>query len=119
MKVGLDFHGVIDIHPEKFSRLSKVLVEAGCEVHIMTGNRLDEDFKGILGQLGICYTHLYSLTDHLIEKYGREMVFPTEEWNKLKHTYAMEHGLDIIFDDSDEYHKHFKAHQTVYFLIKN
>jgi len=42
MKVGLDIHGVVDVRPEFFSELSKLLVSNGHEVHIITGGSVKE-----------------------------------------------------------------------------
>ena len=41
MKIGLDFHGVINTSPEFFGLISKLLLDAGHEVHIITGNDID------------------------------------------------------------------------------
>lgn len=38
MKIGLDFHGVIDADPEFFAVETELLIKAGHEVHIITGH---------------------------------------------------------------------------------
>ena len=48
-KLGLDLHGVTDKVPDFFSILTKLLVENGHEVHLMTGEHegplLDEQIE--------------------------------------------------------------------------
>ena len=40
--LGLDLHGVIDSLPEVFAFLSKAVVDAGGEVHILTGSKIEQ-----------------------------------------------------------------------------
>jgi len=40
IKIGIDIHGMIDYDPKFFATFSKILVESGNEVHIMTGSEI-------------------------------------------------------------------------------
>lgn len=115
IKIGIDIHGVIDSNPEFFSSLSKLLVDNGHEVHILTGSKLklEEDF---LKEHNISFTHLYSITEHH-ENLGTPIKWDnagdphldTYLWDKSKAEYCKEHGIDIHFDDSDTYGYFFKT----------
>ena len=52
MKIGFDFHGVIDSLPFLF-QLSQLLVCDGHEVHIITGEKDSEEFRDTLESLDI------------------------------------------------------------------
>ena len=109
MKFGFDLHGVIDAKPEMFSVLSKLLVEAGHEVHVLTGPSVTDELRGQLDSLGMRWTHLFSIVDHL----RAQGVYMWQEngswwsnkydWDKAKGDYCSQHGIDMHFDDSDHY----------------
>ena len=42
MKIGLDIHGVCDANPEFFAELTNLFIEAGHEIHILTGRRVSD-----------------------------------------------------------------------------
>jgi len=118
MRIGLDQHGVLDNIPF-FKVVSELLVEAGHEVHIITGR----EWKKIKNELyqndiyeGTHYTHHFSITDHLLEL-GEDVRWEDENnpwfddiaWNKVKGEYCEKHKIDIHFDDSEEYAPFFKT----------
>jgi len=121
MKLGLDFHGVIDAAPVFFSWLSKKMVEDGHEVHIITGHELTSAFLKKLHNFGIRYTHIFSISDFQKEQ-GNEIWYDEkgtpwmdeELWNRSKATYCEKEGIDFHFDDSEKYCKYFT---TAYFLF--
>lgn len=111
MKLGLDIHGVLDVNPKFFCELTKALVCAGWEVHIITGSPV-EQVKREMNELKISYTHIFSVYDHLIEteaKTNEELgiasryPFPDETWNKVKSIYCKKHEIDMHIDDMLEY----------------
>jgi hypothetical protein len=115
MKIGLDIHGVSDKLPEFFSEFSKIFVESGHEIHIMTGSHIEkENIKEKLNEIGISYTHLFSIADYHKE-YGSNMWYDekgnpwvsNEDWDKTKADYARRENLDLVIDDTKRYHKHF------------
>ncbi len=119
LKIGLDFHGVIDKHPRRYSELSHVLVAAGHEVHIVTGHKLNENMKKQLKEFNIAYTHYFSIVDYHEQKAaegkkGHEITWMDGNpymidgiWNRTKADYAKEIGLDIMIDDSPRYGENF------------
>ena len=119
MKVGLDYHGVIDQHFEFFSTISDLLVHAGHEVHIITGLSL-LDFVDTPA-FRMHYNEIYSITDYLLnsglkyrmDEHGRP-IFAKKYWDKAKADYCKKNKIDIMIDDTKRYAKHFK---TPFFLF--
>jgi UDP:flavonoid glycosyltransferase YjiC (YdhE family) len=121
IKIGIDIHGVIDAHPEFFSTLTKLLVDNGHEVHIITGSKITEEMEH-LEKFGISYTHLFSITDHHANK-GTAIKWDEKGephldpylWDKTKAEYCKEAGIDLHFDDSDTYNYFFKTPYARFF----
>ena len=114
LKIGLDIHGIIDKYPHLFERLSSDWVRMGNEVHIITGNMETKEIKEQLKEWKISYTHFYSVSDSLIEQglavHWSDRNNPWFEevyWNEAKAKYCRDNQIDIHYDDSDEYGKHF------------
>lgn len=121
MKIGIDFHGVIDKAPEFFNKLVCCLLMSNHEVHIITGETYETASK-ILNAYGIGWTHFYSITDDLLnqgKRYKKDKndrpCFSTIQWNRAKAIYCKEHGIDIMLDDSMIYGKYFT---TPYFKME-
>jgi hypothetical protein len=122
IKIGLDLHGVIDAVPEFFSELTKVIVDSGNEVHIITGGswkeeNLEEDLK----KMGIRWTHYFSVYDHLLEsgtKIIGDVTFPDGKiqkrfenghWDQCKGDYCKEHNISLHLDDTLIYNEYFQT----------
>ena len=132
MKIGIDIHGVSTEHPEFFSTLTKLFVDAGHQVHILTGPSINPDKnygKRTLKEikdLNLSYTHLFSIIDYN-EALGAKIVYTNEnnpwissdEWNKTKAVYCEKHKIDIMLDDTKEYGEFFKTPFVHFSTIKN
>lgn len=120
MKIGLDYHGLLDQSFIFWSVVTNALVDAGHEVHIITGSR-KKDVEKELESYKIKYTHFFSITDSLLEKnvphieYNGNWSFDNKEWNKAKAQYCMINRIDIHLDDTENYGKHF---YTPFFFVK-
>lgn len=112
-KIGLDVHGVITETPEYLAVRAKSLVDAGHQVHIMTGTRVGPRLVDELAAYGfhksLNYTHIFSITDHLIST-GIPVDFRDDlpfadglMWDAAKGEYATMVGLDCLWDDSPVY----------------
>lgn len=64
LKIGLDFHGVINDNPVYFSRFTAEAVRRGYEVHIITGGP-SHKVKELLDKWNICYTAVFAILDYL------------------------------------------------------
>lgn len=113
LKIGIDIHGVADNYSAFFAQFTRLLVDHGHEVHIMTGSRRSLAMKEMEG-LGLSFTHFFSITDHH-EAMGTEVVndaegnphMPASVWNPTKAEYAKRHGLQMVIDDSPTYGHYF------------
>lgn len=116
MKIGIDIHGVLDTNPF-FKQMALSMRHDGDEVHIITGTSIElalKDLEKLDMHKGFHYTHLYSITDDLINrgipvewKDGNNPFFPYEEWDKAKAEYCAKNGIDIHFDDTKRYGEYF------------
>ena len=116
IKIGIDFHGVLDTHTDFFKHLTNMISEKSkYEVHIITGT----SFSNLLDWLiknEIKFDHFYSITDDFIKK-GYETIyvgdkghyFNSEAWDKAKSLYCLKHNIEIMYDDNIEYLKYFKT----------
>jgi len=120
MKVGIDFHGVIDDNPEFFSELSKLFVNNGHEVHIITGEKDTPAFRKKLSDLSIEYTHLFSIVTYhsfLGTEIWYKMNNPYMEestWDRSKADYCAREKIDLHVDDSEKYFKYFTTPYVLY-----
>jgi len=125
LKLGLDVHGVIDTFPKDFTRLTKALVEAGHEVHVITGLKKNGKIEKELKDAGIYYTHYFSIVDQL-EADGVEIKWvnglpwaPDKPWNEAKAKYCETVHVDIHIDDSYVYRDSFYNISTVFLHLVN
>ena len=121
MKIGIDFHGVIDKYPDLFRMITNGFNINNVEVHIITGSR-KKDVEQFLQHHDIYYTHFYSITDEFlknklpyeIDKKGHPS-FQESLWNSAKAMYCACNEIDLMIDDSEIYGKYFN---TSYILFK-
>lgn len=125
MKFGFDVHGVTDTHHEVYSAITTALIEAGHEVHVVTGDRRTEQLEERLRLLGIGWTHWFSIVDYHVELGKHEVRFEgdqpwmnAETWNRAKAEYCEREGIDLMIDDSPVYGSYFTG-RTIYCLQKN
>ena len=116
-KIGLDIHGVIDYAPEFFSELSNSLVNAGNEVHIITGASKTEEIVNKLAELNIAYTHFFSIVDDNIDQVKYDDLgdpwLDDLTWNMAKGKYCAEHKIHVHIDDTPEYGTYFYSTRFV------
>ncbi len=114
IKIGLDVHGVLDTAPHFFGELSKLLVENGHEVHILTGAEKTEALETFLKEnLGLSWTHFFSVTSYH-KHIGTEITYihgnpymDNKLWNRAKSEYCRVYNIQLHIDDSDTYGKYF------------
>jgi len=123
-KIGLYLHDVCDAYPVLFRGLAEKWIEKGCEVHIVTGQSWELAEKTI-DELQIPYTHHFSVVDCHVER-GTN-VWHTDTgpwmdgtiWDSTKGLYARSVGLDIHFDDTERYARHFPRSCSFVLVGKN
>ncbi len=120
MKIGLDYHGVIDVEPAFFSFLTTNLINRGNEIHIITGHEETEEFTENLKKLDIKWTHFFSITSYhktigtKIEYRNETPWMDRELWDRSKAEYCQTQMLDFLIDDSPIYAKYFIGLYTTY-----
>jgi hypothetical protein len=113
IKLGLDFHGVINKAPAMFVDLAKEVRRRGGEVHVLTGSpddaALDRDMRSFNGGKR-WWDYIFSITDHLLAKgipYKIDAkggkVFPDSEWDSAKAEYCESKGITVHIDDSETF----------------
>lgn len=113
MKIGIDFHGVIDQFPKIWIPIMTSLIKDGHEVHILTGAR-QETFQKEMKKIGwdIPHTHFFSVSDFIQNHYpdqidltdpDRPLVADKTLWDSIKGHYAKDKQLDAIIDDTPHY----------------
>jgi len=115
-KLALDIHGVCDENPEFFALISKLLIDSGNEIHILTGRRESDGAMKEINDLNISYTHLFSIADYH-EKIGTKMHddengrpwMGGDIWDRTKGDYCKEHNIDFCLDDTERYGKYFET----------
>lgn len=102
-RLGIDLHGVIDALPDSFAFLSKAVIAAGGEVHILTGGNWDKKIEDQLKSYGIKWTHSFSVYKELLTRNTKvvgEIQFPDGTiqkkfedgaWDQIKGEYCSEH----------------------------
>jgi len=125
MKFGFDVHGVLDTHTEVYGVITTALVEAGHEVHVITGEIYSDDLGSRLRANGVAWTHWFSITQYHIDEEDVEVMWKdgqpwmdAEVWNRTKSDYCQEQGIKMLIDDSPVYGKYFDR-GTIYLLQKD
>lgn len=119
MKIGLDLHGVISDMPDFFRNFAKMVVQGYGQLHIITGTstiNAIEELNKFGFKAGVHYTHLFSILDYHIMNdtpivdyntdYGNPE-FDHKSWDETKGKYCEREKIDIHFDDSVAYERHF------------
>jgi hypothetical protein len=122
LKIGLDIHGLCDANPEFFSELSRLFVNAEHEVHIITGRRVSDGAIEEIEELGLSYTHFFSISDYHVdigtkvwEDDDGNPWLEGELWDRTKGDYCAKHQIDFHIDDTARYGDYFK---TTFMLSK-
>ena len=123
MRIGIDIHGVLDHHPEKFIKLAKFTRKNGGFIYIITGPKKEKALKELYHiadgyNSGYCFwDEVYSIVDyiktnkipHHYTDDGYLWTNKEEDWDKIKGELARNLELDLHFDDSENYRKYFPA----------
>jgi nicotinate (nicotinamide) nucleotide adenylyltransferase len=114
IKLGIDIHQVGAVKNSFFSELSRLLVENGHEVHLLTEEELTPALEKYLREdLRLSWTRLFSVTSYQKSRgvkitYIQGSPYMDEEiWNRTKADYCREQNLDLHIDRSDVYGRHF------------
>ena len=116
LKIGLDIHGICDASPEYFAELTRLFVNAGHEVHLITGRRVSDGAIKEIKSLGLYYTHFFSIADY--HKEIGTKVWEDDDgnpwlegdlWDRTKGDYCKKHNIDFHIDDTERYGQYFET----------
>lgn len=124
-RFGMDLHGVLDSRPE-FKPGLRFLVQAGCEVHIITGALRELAHRQLAEagyKKGVHFTHFMSVAEYVIRNKLARVTYDERGnpwmngriWNKVKGEYCKKKRIWLHLDDTAEYGKHFR--KTIFALI--
>lgn len=122
MKYAFDIHGVLDKY-EDYRELLRHLYKEHA-IYIISGQPLDDEIKDFLigNMLVNSYDHYFSIETELLkrgapyEETENGKFFADEIWNPVKAEICAEHGINIMFDDTEVYAEYFKG--TTFCLVK-
>jgi hypothetical protein len=121
MKLGLDIHGVIDKYPEQMIKLAQDTMKRGGRVYLITGPpaiKARAEMIELMTKYMISkpfWNQIYSIVDWMKQKgiphhtdiKGHVWALREHDWNAVKGQIAVELGLDLHIDDSEEYGEYF------------
>ena len=114
MKIGIDYHGVINSNPEFFKKFADSALKENHRIVILSGSSADE-VETYLTTYQIPFSEIYSLLDDfksrgLVQFYEDGSFFVNNDiWNKAKAKYCLEHKVDVHIDDSMLYGAYFQT----------
>lgn len=108
LKIGLDFHGVINTRPSYFKDFSEYAEAHGHQIYIISGGPADK-LESFLKAWGIKYTELFTIFDHYASL-GEVKLYPDGQfrvddklWDTAKAKFCRKYNIDIHIDDSSVY----------------
>jgi len=119
MKIGIDYHGVINSNPDFFKKFNALALKNKHSIVVLSGGSA-KDVKAYLNAHQISFSDVYSLVDDfsargLAQFYEDGSFFVNNEiWNKAKAKYCFEHHVDVHIDDSMVYGAYFQTPFCLY-----
>ena len=119
MKIGIDYHGVINENPEFFKKFTAAALKEKHDIVVLSGASV-HDVEAYLKAHQISFSAVYSLLDDfkkrgLVEFYEDGSFFVNNEiWNRAKAKYCLENGVDVHIDDSMLYGAYFQTPFCLY-----
>lgn len=112
LKIGLDFHGVINVRPDYFASFCTEALKREHEIHIITGGPA-RNVAEKLALLKVPYSKIFAIQDYYAERgqitYYQDGSYhiPDHLWNEAKAEYCRRAEINLHIDDSFEYIKWF------------
>ena len=113
IRIGLDFHGVIDAKPLYFKEFCSKALEREWEIYIITGGP-EEKVRAELKKWQINYTKIFAIYDYYKAqgkvKEEKDRFYVDEDlWNTIKGKYCQDNKINVQIDDSRIYGKGFST----------
>ena len=119
LKIGLDYHGVINTDIEYFKQFCEVALARGHEIHILSGGP-EQKIVSQLQKAKICFSRVFTIFDFYNEKgmacrlSNGDFYVDENLWNETKAEYCRQNNIDIQIDDSLIYGKYFTTPYCIY-----
>ncbi len=108
LKIGLDYHGVIDKKTLYFSSLCRYARTRGHHIYIITGGPIAQ-VKKYLNVANIEYDFIFAISDYYqaLGKFEQrddgKIEIPSNMWNIAKAEFCRQNKIDFHIDDSFDY----------------
>lgn len=119
MKLGIDYHGVLNTNPLFFRQFNTLALQNRHQIFIISGSK-QQDVQAYLNRHDIPFSYIFSLLDYfevrdLVTFYDNGSFFvPDELWNKAKAQFCAANNISVHIDDSVLYGTYFKTPFCLY-----
>ena len=119
LKIGLDYHGVIDQRPAYFAGFCSLARARGHSVYIISGGPIPL-LKEYLKKDCIEYDFVFAVSDYyqalgcVKQDENGKLFVPEDLWNKAKAEFCCRAKIDFHIDDSQSYLKWFSTPFCLY-----
>lgn len=108
LKIGLDYHGVIDLNPKYFAEFCTKAKQRNHDIYIITGGPktlVDYNLKKnhVLYDMCFAVSDYYQAKNKIIQKTTGEFIVPDNLWNMAKADFCRRSHINIHIDDSLKY----------------
>lgn len=119
VKIGLDYHGVIDVNPQYFVDFCRLARKQGILIYIITGGTVTE-IKKRLKEINLQYDFVFSVLDYCIalgcmeqDNQGNIRI-KDKIWNQAKADFCRFNNIIFHIDDSSVYKEYFTTNYCFY-----
>ena len=108
LKIGLDYHGVIDKKTSYFAKFCKEARSRGHRIYIITGGPAVK-IKELLAESEIPYDFIFAISDYyqalgMVKQIADgSLVIPQHLWDKAKADFCKNNKINFHIDDSLDY----------------
>ena len=116
MKIGFDFGGVIDTHPQAMSLIAKGFKLLGAEIHIISAvdyiHPMYDTFPGATREEKARNSRAEAIKGYGVDY---DVLFISDTGDEIsadrhKGKYCAENGIDVMFEDLDKYIEDIQKH---------
>ena len=119
VKIGLDYHGVIDVNPQYFTEFCRLAHQLGILIYIITGGTALE-VKKRLKEINLQYDFIFSVLDYCIalgyieQDIRGNVRIKDKMWNQSKANFCRSNNITLHIDDSSIYKEYFTTNYCFY-----
>ena len=124
IKIGLDYHGVIDTNPQYFAEFCSLARHQGILIYIITGGQ-GLQIRQYLQDIKLEYDFIFSVLDYCYalgkttQDAQGNIRINDEDWNKAKAEFCCQNNITLHIDDSNIYQEYFTTCYCLFDKQKN